>query len=252
MKNSAADKDQYKYNMNKIREQDCSIIVPAYNEEKRIPRFLENLDGFSGPLIFVCDGTDNTAPVIEKFSGENGEYDIRCLRYAERLGKGGGIIEGFRNADTNHCGFLDADGSASINEMRKLFSALDNSDCAIGSRWMKDSEIIVGQGMGRKIQSRMFNLVVKILFGLPFRDTQCGAKAFRKEALDAVLPRIESHGFEFDVEILWRLHNSGFSIVEIPITWEDRESSHVGGFDGAGMLTNLLSLKKGKTPPGNR
>lgn len=236
--------------MNQIPEQDCSIIVPAYNEEKRIGRFLKNLDGFSGRFIFVCDGTDRTASIIEKFADENNEYNIECLRYTERLGKGGGIIRGFKDADTPYCGFLDADGSASIEEMRKLFSALEGSDCAIGSRWMKDSDIVVEQGLSRKIQSRLFNLVVKLLFGLPFRDTQCGAKTFRKEALAAVLPLITTAGFEFDVEILWRLHNSGYRIVEIPITWEDRESSHVGGFDGAAMLANLLRLRRGKTPPG--
>lgn len=249
MKSLDAEDDYRIYNMNQVSEQDCSIIVPAYNEEKRISFFLENLNGFSGRLIFVCDGTDNTPSIIEKISIQNPEYNIRCIRYNERLGKGGGIIEGFKSADTPFCGFMDADGSASIKEMRKLFSALDNSDCAIGSRWMKDSEIVVGQGLGRKVQSRVFNLIVKILFRLPYNDTQCGAKAFRKKALDDVIERIESHGFEFDVEILWRLHNSGYRIVEIPITWEDRDSSHVGGFDGAGMLANLLRLKRGKTPP---
>lgn len=234
--------------MTEIAEQDCSIIIPAYNEEKRIVRFLENLDEFKGTLIFVCDGTDDTAAVIENFSAGNEHYDIRCIKYGRRLGKGGGILEGFRQADTTYCGFLDADGSASIKEMRKLFSALESYDCAIGSRWMQESNIAVEQGLGRKIQSRMFNLAVKILFGLPFRDTQCGAKAFRKEAIDAILSQIQSTGFEFDVEVLWRLYNSGFRIIEIPIAWEDRESSHVGGFDGAGMLTNLLRLKRGKIP----
>ena len=231
--------------MTNIPDKDCSIIVPAYNEEKRIDGFLENLDGFSGRLIFVCDGTDSTDSIIQTFSENYSDYNITCLRYTERLGKGGGILEGLREADTPYCGFLDADGSASIIEMRRLFSALESADCAIGSRWLKDSDIVVGQGLGRKIQSRMFNLVVKLLFGLPFRDTQCGAKAFRKEALDTVLPQIKSTGFEFDVEILWRLHNSGYRITEVPITWEDRESSHVGGFDGADMLKNLIRLKRG-------
>ncbi|ADN37139.1 glycosyl transferase family 2 [Methanolacinia petrolearia DSM 11571] len=234
--------------MTQIPDSDCSIIVPAYNEEKRIARFLENMDGFTGSFIFVCDGADNTAEVIERFASENRQYNIRCFSYSHRLGKGGGILEGFRHAETPYCGFLDADGSASIKEMRKLFSALEDSDCAIGSRWMQESDIVVEQGLGRKIQSRMFNLAVKILFGLSFKDTQCGAKAFRREAILSVMPQIESRGFEFDVEVLWRLRNSGFRIKEVPIAWEDRESSHVGGFDGAGMLANLIRLKRGKVP----
>ena len=234
--------------MTQICEQDCSIIVPAYNEEKRIGFFLENLNEFAGTIIFVCDGTDNTPVLIEKFAAENSRYNIRCLSYSHRLGKGGGILEGFRHSETAYCGFLDADGSASVKEMRKLFAALDDSDCAIGSRWMQESNVVIGQGLGRKIQSRMFNLAVKILFGLSFKDTQCGAKAFRRDAILTVMPRIESTGFEFDVEILWRLQNSGFRIKEIPIAWEDRESSHVGGFDGAGMLANLIRLKRGKVP----
>lgn len=235
--------------MSEFPEQDCSIIVPAYNEENRIDRFLENLDGFQGSLIFVCDGTDKTASIIDNFSKNHDEYDIMCLVRTERLGKGGGILEGMKEVNTPYCGFLDADGSASINEMRKLFRALEESDCAIGSRWMKDSDIVVEQGFGRKVQSRLFNIAVKVLFGLPFRDTQCGAKAFRTEAIKKIVSQVRSTGFEFDVEILWRLHRAGYKISEIPITWEDRESSHVGGFDGAGMLANILRLKSGKTPP---
>ncbi|WP_421909942.1 dolichyl-phosphate beta-glucosyltransferase [Methanolacinia petrolearia] len=234
--------------MTQIPDSDCLIIVPAYNEEKRIARFLENMNGFTGRFIFVCDGSDDTAEVIERFASENRQYNIRCFSYSHRLGKGGGILEGFRHAETPYCGFLDADGSASIKEMRKLFSALEDSDCAIGSRWMQESDIVVEQGLGRKIQSRMFNLAVKTLFGLSFKDTQCGAKAFRREAILSVMPQIESRGFEFDVEVLWRLRNSGFRIKEVPIAWEDRESSHVGGFDGAGMLANLIRLKRGKVP----
>ena len=234
--------------MTQIPDSDCSIIVPAYNEEKRIARFLENMNGFTGRFIFVCDGTDNTANIIEKFASENRQYNIRCLSYNHRLGKGGGILEGFRHTETPYCGFLDADGSASIKEMKKLFSALEDSDCAIGSRWMQESDIVVEQGLGRKIQSRMFNVAVKVLFGLSFKDTQCGAKAFRQEAILSVMPQIESTGFEFDVEVLWRLRDSGFRIKEVPIAWEDRESSHVGGFDGAGMLVNLIKLKRGKVP----
>ncbi len=228
-----------------ISEKDCSLVIPAYNEEQRISFFLEDAGNFGGTLIFVCDGDDKTTDIIMHFSDEHPDIDIKCLNFNRRLGKGGGVLEGIKAADTPFVGFVDADGSTSVSEMFRLFCNLSDSDCAVGSRWLSASEIVVGQSLWRKFQSRIFNLAVRLLFGLKISDTQCGAKVFKKEAVCAVLPSLVSRGFEFDVELLWRLNEMGFHIEEVPIVWEDRANSRVGSSDGLGMLYALIRIRFG-------
>lgn len=229
--------------MNAVPLPECSLVIPAYNEENRIPRLLRELSGFHGPLIFVCDGTDRTAAIIEEFSWQESHQTIQILRFSHRLGKGGGVLEGLKAAETPCVGFMDADGSTSRSEMERLFSLIDSADGVIGSRWLPDSRIPVKQGTWRRIESRIFNLFVRILFRLPYTDTQCGAKVFRREALDAVLPRMLSRGFEFDVELLWRLRTAGYHIIEVPTQWENTGDSRVSGSDAGSMLLSLVKLR---------
>jgi dolichol-phosphate mannosyltransferase len=221
----------------------CTIVVPAYNEAERIGRLLEDIGEFEGRLIFVCDGNDSTAEMVRRFADRHPERPFLCMEFGQRLGKGGGVLEGMKAAETPFVGFMDADGSTSMHEMMKLFARLDEVDGVIGSRWLARSDIVVAQGWWRRLQSRVFNGLVRVLFGLRFRDTQCGAKAFRKEALDEVLPSMVSRGFEFDVELLWRLQNAGYRIEEVPIQWTNRGESRVGGADGLGMVIALIRLR---------
>jgi dolichol-phosphate mannosyltransferase len=224
---------------------DCTLVIPAYNEEARIGSLLEGISGFPGDLIFVCDGTDATPAVIGAFADDHPSLSIRCLTFPSRLGKGGGIVAGVREASTPYVGYMDADGSTSLSEMERLFDRLATVDGAIGSRWVPGSVLTVRQGLKRRVESRLFNLLVRMLFGLDYRDTQCGAKAFRKEALDAVLPSIRSTGFEFDVELLWRLRRSGYRVEEVPTTWENRDESKVTTSDAKEMLLGMLRLRFG-------
>ena len=224
---------------------DCTLVIPAYNEEKRIRSLLEDLSGFRGDLIFVCDGTDATPAVIGAFAAAHPSLSIRCLTFPVRLGKGGGVVAGIREASTRYVGYMDADGSTSLSEMERLFDCLVDADGAIGSRWLPGSVMTVRQGLRRRAESRLFNLVVRLLFGLGYRDTQCGAKVFRREALDRVLPSIRSTGFEFDVELLWRLAQSDCRVEEVPITWENRDESKVGTSDAQEMLSGMIRLRFG-------
>jgi glycosyltransferase involved in cell wall biosynthesis len=139
--------------MQNIEAGDCTIIVPAYNEEKRIKPFLNSLSSFKGTIIFVCDGTDRTSDVIRSFSERKTDRkpEVICLDYNERLGKGGGITAGILNSKTEYVGFTDADGSTSESEMIRLFSYLSDYDCAIGSRWMKESDVVVKQPLSRRV-----------------------------------------------------------------------------------------------------
>ncbi|MDD4300549.1 MAG: glycosyltransferase [Methanomicrobium sp.] len=229
--------------MDTIPEEKCTLVVPAYNEERRIQNFLSEIISYKGPVIFVCDGSDKTAEIVLAFAEKHAELNIKALVFQRRLGKGGGILEGIKACETEYAGFTDADASTPVYEIKRLFSYLSDFDCAIGSRWLKGAEIKKKQKFSRLFQSRLFNLSVRILFGLTFQDTQCGAKVFKKKAFDTILSDITSNGFEFDVEVLSLLSKRGFSITEVPITWNDMEDSHVGSKDGIGMLLNLLKIR---------
>ena len=227
---------------------DCTLVIPAYNEERRIGTVLEDLNGYEGPVIFVCDGTDRTAEIVREYAASRPDCRISCLEFPRRLGKGGGVRAGLMAATTPYAGFMDADGSTPIREMERLFQELDAHDGAIGSRWVHGADVRIPQSLSRRMQSRLFNLWVKLLFGLSYSDTQCGAKAFTKEALDAVLPVMVSDGFEFDVELLWRMRRAGYDVAEVPITWEDRVESSVKTGAGLEMALRLIRVRSGKQP----
>jgi glycosyltransferase involved in cell wall biosynthesis len=220
-----------------------SLVIPAYNEESRIRPLLEGIGRFEGELIVVCDGTDRTADVVEEIAASRPDLYIRCLRFDHRLGKGGGVLAGLAAAQAPLVGYFDADGSTSMGEMMRLFSAIASADGAIGSRWVAGSNLTIRQGWMRRMESRGFNLIMKLLYGLPYRDTQCGAKAFRKAAIDTILPNMVSRGFEFDVELLWRLRSAGYAITEVPIEWQNKGDSRVKKRDMIGMLAGLIRIR---------
>jgi len=223
-----------------------SLVIPAYNEEFRITPLLEGINRFDGELIVVCDGTDRTAEIVESVAAQRPDLHIRCLRFDHRLGKGGGVLAGLSAARAPLVGYFDADGSTGINEMHRLFQAVSSADGAIGSRWIPGSQLTVRQGFMRRVESRGFNLLIRLLYGLPYNDTQCGAKVFKKEAIDAVLPAMISRGFEFDVELLWRLRCAGFVITEVPIEWQNKGDSRVEKRDMIRMLTGLILVRFGR------
>ena len=220
-----------------------SLVIPAYNEEHRIIPLFEGIRNFEGELIVVCDGTDRTADVVDRIAADRNDLTIRCLRFDNRLGKGGGVIAGLTAARAPLVGFFDADGSTQISEMKRLFGYLAAYDGAIGSRWVSGSTLTVRQGILRRIESRSFNLLIRALFGLSYHDTQCGAKVFRKPAIDAVLPRLLSRGFEFDVELLWHLRRGGYRVVEVPIEWQNMGDSRVRKGDMVRMVAGLLRVR---------
>jgi glycosyltransferase involved in cell wall biosynthesis len=222
---------------------ECTIVIPAYNEESRIGRLLTSLSQFPGRVIVVCDGNDRTADSVETYAQGHPGLRVRCLRFSGRLGKGGGVREGLLASDTELVGFMDADSSTPLEEMRMLFGKLTEVDCAIGSRWVPGASVPVQQDLLRRLESRIFNLIIRTLFGLQYRDTQCGAKVFRRSAVSAVLPDILSQGFEFDVELLWRLKIRGYSIGEYPIRWENRMDSRVKAGDILKMLAGLVTIR---------
>lgn len=220
-----------------------SLVIPAYNEEKRIAGLFDAITSFDGELIVICDGNDRTADVVDAIAKERPDLLIRCLRFPARLGKGGGVRAGLRASQAPFVGYVDADGSTAIDEMVRLFGHLRQADAVIGSRWIPGSTLAIRQGWLRRVESRGFNLIIRLLFGLSFHDTQCGAKVFKKSAVDAVLPHLKAQGFEFDVELLWRLARAGSRIEEVPIAWQNKGDSRVKTWDILRMLGGLLKVR---------
>lgn len=221
-----------------------SIIVPAYNEERRIQNTLISyIDYFDCEIIVVCDGHDGTAEIVKNVSKKYPK--IKLFEYISKLGKGGAIIEGFKKSSGDYIGFVDADESVLPDQFEILLNELENSDCAIGSRRIYGSQILRRQTLRREISSKIFNALSNGLFDLRIKDTQCGAKVFRRKVIDNVLPKLKSTGFEFDVELLWRIKKESFSIKEVPIIWRHTDKSSFSLKYAPAMFVNLIKRRIG-------
>lgn len=165
------------------------------------------------------------------------------MSFDKRLGKGRAIIEGFRVAKGDLVGFVDADESVAPTDIRGMLDLIQDVDGVIASRRLRESRILVKQPLKRRAASKVFNLLVRLLFSLPFKDTQCGAKFFKRKAVLDIINDLETNGFEIDVEILWRLNKKGYRIVEYPITWRHSEGSKFSLMQSRIMIISLIKLK---------
>lgn len=228
-----------------------SIIIPAYNEEKRLETPLRKLATYFNSdteiIIVINNTTDNTEEIVKKLMKEY--KNISYINIKEAIGKGGAIIEGFKKAQGNYISFIDADSSAEPEQLQKLYEELQNSNYAgiIGSRWIKGAKITKRQSIARIIASRVYNLLVRIILRLPYHDTQCGLKIFRKEAIKNILNDIVPTNWEFDVSLLYSLKKKGYRVKESPIIWEDTVGSNLKIHKAAPkMFKSLLTIRKGK------
>lgn len=213
-----------------------SIIIPAYNEEKRIRNTLEKYCEFfrelknKGVLDFeilvvlnACK--DNTINIVKECQKKFAE--IKFLEF-ERGGKGFAIIEGFKDSlkdDFDFIGFVDADEATSPKSFYDLVKKIPFYDGVIASRWRKDSYIKTKQTLLRKITSQGFNFLTRSILFLPYSDTQCGAKIFNRKALESVVGGLGITKWAFDIDLLCRLKSRKFKIIEIPTVWEDKKES---------------------------
>jgi len=227
-----------------------SLIIPAYNEERRIKRVLEDYCQFFArygddvEIIVVMDGcNDYTPEIVEEYSQRY--RTIRLQLFPYRLGKGGGLIRCLKLARGSLVGFVDADGAVEAKELVRLVShiELDGLDGVVGSRWIKGAKIVRAQSIRRKILSRGFNTLVRICFRLSFKDTQCGAKVFKKEVIDACLPYLNSTDFIFDVDLLYNATKKNFKMKEVPIKWENIKGSKVTFKEIFKMFFNVCKLR---------
>jgi dolichol-phosphate mannosyltransferase len=216
-----------------------SIVIPAYNEEKRIHNILERyvlffkeikskkeLEKFE--LLIVLNGcTDKTEEIVKEYCGRYKE--IRYI-YSRQKGKGYAITEGFKEAlksDFDLIGFTDADMSTPPNAFYGLVRNIKNYDGVIANRWDRRSKV-EKQPLIRQIISRGYNLIVRSLFLFPYRDTQCGAKLFKSETLKKGIYKMRSNKWGYDVPLLFCLRKEAKAkIIEIPTEWNDDPHSHI-------------------------
>lgn len=228
-----------------------SIVVPAYNEERRLgstlQRILQYLDSLSlsfCELIVVDDGSrDGTARLVESFCASDPR--VRLLRNPGNRGKGYSVCHGFLEAKGEWVLFTDADLSAPIEELPKLFSAIqkNNALAAVGSRALDRSLIGVRQPWFRETAGKLFNVVMRVVTGLPFRDTQCGFKLFAAEAARKICRKQQLNGFGFDVELLYIAKLHQIRVVEVPVRWNDVEGTTVSTWRGLHAFIEPLQIR---------
>ncbi|MEK7845778.1 MAG: dolichyl-phosphate beta-glucosyltransferase [Nitrospinota bacterium] len=227
-----------------------SIVIPAYNEEAVIKKTLEKVAEYlegrypSYEIIVVCDGCkDNTAGLAEQAAKANKR--IRVLSRNANMGKGFSVRQGCLEAKGDYIIFTDADLSTPIDEIEKLLKWLEEGyDIVIGSRAIKESDIQIHQPWYRETMGKTFNLFVQVIAVKGIKDTQCGFKGFKKEAVQPVFTRQTINGFSFDVEVLYIATRLGYKIKEVPIRWLNRAESKVNPLTHPlQMLTDLIRIR---------
>src|SRR3989344_2408108 len=213
-----------------------AIIIPAYNEEKRIGYTLEKYSSFFKNLkkkkiidyeimIVINNTHDKTEDIVKKYMKHDKNIKFLNLKPG---GKGFAIIEGFKYAiqkDFSLIGFVDADCSTMPEAFYDLAKNIEKNYAIIASRQAKGAIVKPRQPFNRRFVSRAFNLIIRALFLMPYKDTQCGAKIFRKEALKQIIPKLGMTQWGIDIDLLYHLRKMRFSIKEQPTIWSDKGAS---------------------------
>jgi dolichyl-phosphate beta-glucosyltransferase len=228
---------------------DLSIIIPSYNEESRLPETLERIAAYlqtsagEAEVLIVDDGSkDRTAAVAESF--RNKIPSLRVVSNGVNRGKGYSVRHGMQEARGRIALFTDADLSAPIEEAGKLIDALETHDIAIGSRALDRSMISVHESPFREFSGIIFNKIVRIILWLPFVDTQCGFKAFRRESCKIIFEQQTIERFGFDPELLYLARHHGLRTVEIPVRWGHSPATKVSMLhDSIRMFIDIFTIR---------
>jgi dolichyl-phosphate beta-glucosyltransferase len=227
-----------------------SIVVPAYNESARIGATLEQIlkhmqtQQWKAEVVVVDDGSrDDTLAVAGGFAAAHPA--VRILKNPGNQGKGYAVRNGMLQARGKILLFTDADLSSPISEAGKLFAALEAGvDVAIGSRWLDSSLQFQRQSLKRQVLSRLYNLFLRMVLLFPYRDTQCGFKAFTRAAAEKIFPLQRIARWGFDPEILYLAHRLRLNVAEVPVAWGHEEGSQLHVWrDGARMAWDALKIR---------
>jgi glycosyltransferase involved in cell wall biosynthesis len=229
---------------------DYSIVIPAYNESVRIIPTLDRVlayiqqQGWEAEIVVVNDGSrDDTAEVVRDYADRSAR--VRLVENPGNRGKGYSVRNGILQARGAVVLFTDADLSSPIEEASKLLDSIHRgNDVAIGSRWLQSELQTTRQPIHRQILGRAFNLALKLVLGLSFKDTQCGFKAFRQQAARDIFGRQIISRWGFDPEILFLAGKLGYKTEEVPVAWAHDERSKISLIsDGMSMVLDLFKIR---------
>lgn len=228
-----------------------SIVIPAYNEGERLGATLDKVLAFvhqqqwSAEVVVVNDGSrDNTADLVRAYAAK--DPIVRLVENPGNRGKGYSVRHGVVSAYGEYVLFSDADLSSPIYEAPKLFAPLERGEAqiAIGSRWKDASLQTERQPLKRQLLGRAFNLALRVVLGLQYKDTQCGFKAFTREAAQAIFPLMQIDRWGFDPEILFLANKMKLHVAEVPVEWAHDERSKINPVkDGIRMLGEMVKVR---------
>jgi len=226
-----------------------SVIIPAYNEADRIGKTLGSVDSYlrqqsyTYEIIVVNDGSrDSTAEIVRALEKEM--KNLRLIYNSENKGKGAVVKQGMLEARGKIRLFMDADNSTTIDQAERMIPEFNRGyDIVIGSRRIEGAVIAVHQPWLRELIGRIFNLIVRIIAGIPMSDTQAGFKAFSEKAAKDIFPRQTLMRWAFDVELLAIARRRGYKIKEVPITWVNDPKTHVKVSGMAKMLFEVMRVR---------
>ena len=234
-----------------------SVVLPAYNEAKRIAETVAEIRAYFAAkpyrceLIVAADGTDGTRERARAAAA--GDPSIVVIGHESRAGKGRGVREGVQIARGDIIGFVDADNKTPIAEFDKFERELaGGADVVIGSRRLRDSQIERRQALYRRLGSRAFAFGLHALIGLnDIVDTQCGFKFFRRQAALRIFSQQHIDGYMFDVEVLHLAARSGYRIAQVPVRWRDDGDSRLNLVSGnVRNVADILRIRFGRRRPG--
>ena len=238
-----------------MNEMTLSIIIPAYNEEERLGKSLKEISGKAGryfsrlEIIVVDDGSnDRTVELAEEFMAgcRGSNTECRVIRLAENRGKGHAVKRRMLEASSEIALMTDADLSTPIEELERIarLREREEADIVIGSRALVNSDVRIHQPWYREYGGKAFNLVVRAITWLPFRDTQCGFKLFKMSSCREIFEKLEIERFAFDVEILFIARSRGLKVIEEPVIWRHSEGSKVKMIpDSVATFFQLLRIR---------
>jgi len=227
-----------------------SVIIPAYNEEKRLPKTLKEISdylkkqNFESEIIVVSDGsTDRTCEVVENLKSQIPNLKLICEKI--NRGKGYGVKIGVINAKGKYHLFTDADNSTPISEIEKFWPEFEKgADVVIASRDIKGAILDPPQPLFRRVVGKVFKYLRKIIVGLwEIEDSQCGFKCFKGEVAEKIFPKCKIERFAFDPEVLLIAKKMGFKIKEVPVYWKNDLRSKVKFKSMVKMLIDLFKIR---------
>ena len=230
-----------------------SVVIPAYNEGHHLPATLDEILSylascrFSAEIILVDDGShDGTSEMAQVYVDKEKRAQVRLVRNGQNRGKGYSVRRGVLESHGSYALLTDADLSVPIREMPVLEREVMGGGChiAIGSRDVEGSSIEIRQPRVRERSGKIFNLLTRLLTGLPYRDTQCGFKLFEMSRCRELFSKQTIEGFAFDVEVLYVARKWGLFVKEVPVLWRDSADTKVRLLlDAPRMILDLFRIR---------